>query len=127
VIAISVNDTWNFMPKVTKVILAADYVFADGSLLATAGAKGVVMAAKNHYKTVCVIAGTHTFCPMTSFDNEDLVEIGAPVSVDYSQGRGLALLLCVCTRLIYFVFDQEPSSNMPVSRIHSPILFRRGQ
>jgi translation initiation factor eIF-2B subunit beta len=86
VIAVSENDTWNFMARVTKVLLAADYVFADGSLLAAAGTMGVVRAARKHYKMIYVVAGTHTFCPMTSFDNEDLVEMGAPVSVDYSQG-----------------------------------------
>lgn len=86
VIAISENDTWNFMSRANKVLLAADYVFADGSLLAAAGTMGVVRAARKHYKMIYVVAGTHTLCPLTSFDNGDLVEMGAPVSVDYSQG-----------------------------------------
>jgi translation initiation factor eIF-2B subunit beta len=86
VIAISDSDIFNFVGRVNKVFLAANYVLADGSVLATAGALNVVRAAKALMKPVVVVAGSHVLCPVTSYHQEVLIEMGQPVAVGYDEG-----------------------------------------
>lgn len=86
VVVIADSDIYNFIGRVNKVFLAANYVLADGSVLATAGALNVARAAKALCKPVVVVAGSHVLCPVTSYYQEVLVEMGAPVSVAYDEG-----------------------------------------
>ncbi|KAA8913305.1 hypothetical protein FN846DRAFT_902998 [Sphaerosporella brunnea] len=87
VIVISDSDIFNFIGRVNKVFLAANYVLADGSVLATAGALNVACAAKALMKPVVVVAGSHVLCPVTSYHQEVLVEMGQPVTVGYEEGE----------------------------------------
>jgi translation initiation factor eIF-2B subunit beta len=86
VIVISDADVYNFIGRANKVFLAANYVLADGSVVATSGALNVARAAKAHQKPVLVVAGSHVLCPVTSFYQEILIEMGAPVTVGYDEG-----------------------------------------
>lgn len=85
VIVIADSDIYNFIGRVNKVFLAANYVLADGAVLATAGALNVARAAKKLCKPVVVVAGSHAMCPVTSYDQEVLVEMGPPVTVGYDE------------------------------------------
>jgi translation initiation factor eIF-2B subunit beta len=86
VIVIADSDIYNFIGRVNKVFLAANYVLADGSVLATSGALNMARAAKALCKPVVVVAGSHILCPVTSYYQEVLVEIGPPVTVGYDEG-----------------------------------------
>jgi translation initiation factor eIF-2B subunit beta len=87
VIVISDVDIYNFIARVNKVILDANYVLADGSVLASSGALNVARAAKALMKPVVVVAGSHVLCPVTSYYQEGLVEMGQPVAVGYERGE----------------------------------------
>jgi translation initiation factor eIF-2B subunit beta len=86
VIVIADSDIYNFIGRVNKVFLAANYVLADGSVLATSGALNIARAAKALCKPVVVVAGSHVLCPVTSYYQEVLVEMGPPVTVGYDEG-----------------------------------------
>ncbi|KAF8544942.1 hypothetical protein BDD12DRAFT_814028 [Trichophaea hybrida] len=86
VIVIADSDIYNFIGRVNKVFLAANYVLADGSVLATSGALNMARAAKASCKPVVVVAGSHILCPVTSYYQEVLVEMGPPVTVGYDEG-----------------------------------------
>jgi translation initiation factor eIF-2B subunit beta len=87
VIVISDADIFNFIGRVNKVFLAANYVLTDGSVLATAGALNVARAANTMKKPVVVVAGSHVLCPVTSYHQEVLIEMGQPVAVGYEEGE----------------------------------------
>lgn len=87
VIVISDVDIYNLISRVNKVFLAATYVLADGSVLATSGALNVARAAKALMKPVVVVAGSHVLCPVTSYYQEGLVEMGPPAAIGYERGE----------------------------------------
>jgi len=87
VIVISDVDIYNFIARVNKVILDANYVLADDSVLASSGALNVARAAKALMKPVVVVAGSHILCPVTSYYQQGLVEMGQPVAVGYERGE----------------------------------------
>lgn len=86
IIVISDSDVWNFMSRVNKVLLGTEYVFADGGLLAPAGTKNIVRAAKARSTPVVVVTGSHTLCPITTFFEEQWVEMGGPKTLDFQEG-----------------------------------------
>lgn len=86
VIVISDSDVYNFMGRVNKVILGTEYVFADGSLLAPAGTKNIVRAAKARNTPVVVLTGSYALCPVTTFFEDQWIEMGAPKTVDFQEG-----------------------------------------
>lgn len=86
IIVISDSDVWNFMGRVNKVLLGTEYVFADGGLLAPAGTKNIVRAAKARSTPVVVVTGSHTLCPITTFFEEQWVEMGDPKTLDFQEG-----------------------------------------
>ncbi|RPB16096.1 nagb/rpia/CoA transferase-like protein [Morchella conica CCBAS932] len=86
VIVISDSDVINFMGRVNKVILGTEYVFADGSLLAPAGTKNIVRAAKARNTPVVVLSGSYALCPITTFFEDQWIEMGAPKTVDFQEG-----------------------------------------
>lgn len=86
IVVISDSDVWNFMGRVNKVLLGTEYVFADGGLLAPVGTKNIVRAAKAKSTPVVVVTGSHTLCPITTFFEEQWVEIGDPRTIDFQEG-----------------------------------------
>lgn len=86
IIVISDSDVWNFMGRVNKVLLGTEYVFADGGLLAPAGTKNIVRAAKARSTPVVVVTGSHTLCPITTFFEEQWIEMGDPKTLDFQEG-----------------------------------------
>jgi translation initiation factor eIF-2B subunit beta len=78
VMVIMYHDLENLMPRVNKVIVVARYIFADAGMVAVTGTAGVLMVAKGHRKLVYTVAGTHMFCPMTTFGPYGLLERGPP-------------------------------------------------
>ncbi|KAI5781477.1 hypothetical protein EDC01DRAFT_632751 [Geopyxis carbonaria] len=89
VILIADTNIYNFIGRVNKVILGANYVLADGSVLATSGALNVARAAKTLDKPVVVVAGSHALCPITAFNRFDLIEMGPPMTVGFEQAGDL--------------------------------------
>lgn len=86
IIVISDSDVWNFMGRVNKVLLGTEYVFADGGLLAPAGTTNIVRAAKARSTPVVVVTGSHTLCPITTFFEEQWIEMGGPKTIDFQEG-----------------------------------------
>lgn len=88
VIVISDADIYNFIHLINKVLIAANYVLADGSVLAASGSLNIAGAAKAFQKPVIVIAGSHVLSPITSFNQEQaLVEMGSPfAAVGFEEG-----------------------------------------
>ncbi|CUS10630.1 unnamed protein product [Tuber aestivum] len=88
VMVIMYHDLENLMPRVNKVIVAARYVFADAGMVAVTGTAGVLMAAKEYRKLVYTVAGSHMFCPMTTFGPYGLLERGPPdTTLPYNPER----------------------------------------
>lgn len=85
IIVISDSDVWNFMGRANKVLLGTEYVFADGGLLAPAGTKNIVRAAKARSTPVVVVTGSHTLCPITTFFEEQWVEMGDPKTINFQE------------------------------------------
>lgn len=85
VILISDTNIDNFIGRVNKVLIDARYVLADGTVLAESGSLNVALAAQELRKPVVVVAGSHTLSPVTCFDKGDLVEIGAPSTVEFTE------------------------------------------
>ena len=54
--------------RVDKVVLVADAVLADGSVLTTAGGRAVALAARRHGVPVVVLAGVHKITPLYAQD-----------------------------------------------------------
>lgn len=64
------------MPRISKVILDAHAVLENGSIVATAGSKVVVKAAKFHRVPVLVLAATYKLSPAYPYDPFKLIEYG---------------------------------------------------
>lgn len=64
------------MPRVGKVILGANTVFANGGCMANLGVACVVECAKEHKTPVFGVAGLFKLSPLYPFNREDLVEVG---------------------------------------------------
>ena len=64
------------MSRVNKVILDAHAVLTNGSMVATAGSKAVVKAAKFHRAPVIVLAATYKLSPAYPYDPFKLIEYG---------------------------------------------------
>lgn len=84
-ILISDSNINNFIGRVNKVLIEARYVLADGTVLANSGASNVALAAQALRKPVVVVAGSHTLSPVTCFDKGDLVDIGEPCTVEFTD------------------------------------------
>ncbi|KAG0152561.1 hypothetical protein CROQUDRAFT_35536 [Cronartium quercuum f. sp. fusiforme G11] len=62
-VTVSDASTYALMARCTKVIIGCHAVFADGSILAKAGALGLARAAKAHLVPVVVVGGMYKFSP----------------------------------------------------------------
>ncbi|KAM9908333.1 hypothetical protein OXX79_000423 [Metschnikowia pulcherrima] len=64
------------MPRVGKVILGANTVFANGGCMSNSGVANVVECAKEHKTPVFGVAGLYKLSPLYPFNREDLIEVG---------------------------------------------------
>jgi len=64
------------MSQATKVILDTHAVLTNGSLVAAAGTKAVIKAARFHRVPVVVLAATYKLSPTYPYDPYKLVEYG---------------------------------------------------
>ena len=69
------------MSRVTKVILGAHAVLADGSIFGISGALPVCRAAKAHLVPVVVCTGMYKLCPVFLGDDFTLLDEGSPEEV----------------------------------------------
>lgn len=90
VVVVSDADVWNMISRVNKVFLGANYVLADGAVIAAAGAGGVARMARGMRKPVVVVAGSHMLCPVLCFEKGEMVEMGKPVTVGFNEGDLMA-------------------------------------
>jgi translation initiation factor eIF-2B subunit beta len=76
-----------YMPKVSKVILPARAVLANGAIIADGGAAVVARAAREFSKSVIVLSGVYKLCPENSSEVEDPIEFGdASSHVSFADG-----------------------------------------
>jgi translation initiation factor eIF-2B subunit beta len=76
-----------YMPRVSKVILGAKAVLANGAIVADGGSAVVARAAHEFSKSVIVLSGVYKLCPENSSEVEDPVELGDSSSyVSFADG-----------------------------------------
>lgn len=56
-------SVYAWMPKVTKVVLGAHFVLANGGAVVEAGGRLLASAAKIHAKPFTIVTGTYKICP----------------------------------------------------------------
>ncbi|WVR07952.1 hypothetical protein IAU60_004995 [Kwoniella sp. DSM 27419] len=77
------------LPRVTKVILGAHAVLANGGLFALSGSLACALAAKTHSKPVVVTTGQFKFAPAWNLYQEyGAVDFQGPGNVVGTHGRG---------------------------------------
>lgn len=64
------------MAKVSKIIISARAVLANGGCIASSGVSMACHAAKQFRKPVLIMAGSYKLSPMYPFDSESLIEVG---------------------------------------------------
>lgn len=70
------SATFAMMSRASKVVLSAHAVLSNGSIVASAGTKAVIKAAKFHRVSVLVLAATFKLSPLYPNDPYDFVEYG---------------------------------------------------
>ncbi|KIW16663.1 hypothetical protein PV08_03851 [Exophiala spinifera] len=76
VIMIPDSAIFAIMSRATKVILDTHAVLANGSIVAAAGSRAVIKAARFHRVPVVVLAATHKLSPTYPYDPHSLIEYG---------------------------------------------------
>lgn len=79
------------MPRATKVVLSATAVLSNGSFIADAGTKPLILAAKHHQIPVIVLAETYKLSPLYPYDPFDFVDYGDVQDVVPYQDREMSL------------------------------------
>lgn len=64
------------MPKVSKVVISARAVLANGGCIASSGVAMACHAAKQFRKPVLMMAGSYKLSPIYPYDAENLIEVG---------------------------------------------------
>jgi translation initiation factor eIF-2B subunit beta len=76
-----------YMPRVSKVVMGASAVLANGAIVTDGGSAVVARAAHEFAKPVIVLSGVYKLCPENSSEVEDPVELGDPSShVNFADG-----------------------------------------
>ncbi|KAG5928384.1 hypothetical protein E4U42_000777 [Claviceps africana] len=76
-----------YMSQVSKVILGARSIVANGSAVTDAGAASIARAAQKHGKAVVVLAGVYKLSPVNPFDEDSVIEWGDSSSfVSFADG-----------------------------------------
>ncbi|OIW23451.1 nagb/rpia/CoA transferase-like protein [Coniochaeta ligniaria NRRL 30616] len=65
-----------YMPRVSKVVMGASAVLANGAIVTDGGSAVVARAAHEFSKPVIVLSGVYKLCPENSSEVEDPVELG---------------------------------------------------
>jgi translation initiation factor eIF-2B subunit beta len=65
-----------YMPRVSKVVMGANAVLANGAIVTDGGSAVVARAGREFSKPVIVLSGVYKLCPENSSEVEDLVELG---------------------------------------------------
>ena len=87
VILIPDSAVYALMSRINKIILDTHVIFANGGLVAAAGAKVIAQAANMHRTPVIVLSGVYKLSPVYPFDIDSLMENGDPGGViDYGEG-----------------------------------------
>lgn len=87
VILIPDSAVFALMSRVNKVVLGVHAVLANGSLIATAGAKAIAKAARVHSTHVVVLSAVYQLSPIYPFDPDAFMENGDPSKVvSYDNG-----------------------------------------
>ena len=87
VILIPDSAVYALMSRINKIILDTHVVFANGGLVAAAGAKVIAQAANMHRTPVIALSGVYKLSPVYPFDIDSLMENGDPGRViDYGEG-----------------------------------------
>lgn len=89
VVLIPDSAIFAIMSRVQKIILSAHAVLSNGSILAPAGSKTILKAAKFHRVPVLVLAATYKLSPVYPHDPENLIEYGDVGKVVPYQDREL--------------------------------------
>ncbi|KAK2593035.1 GCD complex subunit gcd7 [Conoideocrella luteorostrata] len=77
-----------YMSRVSKVILGARTIVANGGAVTDAGAAAIARAAKEQGNAVVVLAGVYKLSPVNPFDEDSLIEWGGSSSfVSFADGR----------------------------------------
>ena len=76
VILVPDSAIFGLMAGISKVLLAADIVLADGSFLCSSGARTIAKAAKLNRKPVVVLAGVYKITPQYPFQPRTLLNHG---------------------------------------------------
>ena len=81
------SAVYALMSRINKIILDTHVIFANGGLVAAAGAKVIAQAANMHRTPVIVLSGVYKLSPVYPFDIDSLMEDGDPGRViDYGEG-----------------------------------------
>lgn len=85
------NAIFALMARANKVILSANAVLSNGSIVAPAGTKALVKAAKFHKVPVVALAETYKLSPLYPYDPFDFIDYGDVQKVIPYQDRELQL------------------------------------
>lgn len=88
------SNLFALMPRISKVILGARCVLANGGILANVDAKAIAMTAREHSTPVVALAGVYKISPDWSWVGPERLVVGnqGPVSdvVNFAESRLLA-------------------------------------
>ena len=83
------------LPRVSKVVLGAHAVLANGGLITSAGAYATALAAKQHSTPVMILTGVYKICPewssIQNFANESgsVGALGPAALLDYATSSSI--------------------------------------
>lgn len=75
------SNIFALMSRVTKVVLGAHAVLADGSFFTTNGSLAACQVAKAHLVPVIVCTGLYKLCPIFLADDDAMLDEGNPLQV----------------------------------------------
>lgn len=105
------SNLYALMPRVSKVLLGARCVLANGGILAAIGAKAVAMAAREHSTPIVALAGVYRISPDWTWVGPERLTGGnqGPVSqvVNYATSSRLAEEAEIANPLWDFVYPSE--------------------
>ncbi|KAH0544719.1 hypothetical protein FGG08_001224 [Glutinoglossum americanum] len=120
VILIPDSAIYALMSRVNKVILGTHAVLANGGLVASAGARTIANAAREHSTPVMVVSGVYKLSPVYPFDFEALIEHGDAGKVVGYEDRDLVSRV----QVVNPVYDYVPAElvNLYITNLggHAP-------
>ena len=86
VVIVPDSAVFALMARVSKVVLPSQAVFANGGVVAAAGARALASAARFHHTPVVVLSAIYRLSPEYPWEPDELVKIG---SLDLADQEGL--------------------------------------